>query len=388
MPAPELASPEQVDAALASLRGWARVGEQLAVRYVLPTFADAVAFTAKIAPIADELAHHPEWRVAYRNVELVSTTHDAGGLTQLDFDLAARIAEVAADCGAQVVDGDDVQDRSHTWVPPGHFYSPIVNQDEVHADAERLFVSGLRELPAVELRIDEQLALVRELSRFYSEADFPEQPVAGRRYSTENGYFGFVDAFGYYALLRHLRPRRVIEVGAGWSSALLLDTDERFLGGATDCTFVEPYPERLLSRMTDDDRRRTRLLRSRLQDVDLAEFQRLEAGDILFIDSSHVAKTGSDVLFALFDVLPTLANGVWVHFHDVHANFEYSRRWVEEGRSWNEGYFLRAFLMHNREWEVMLHNANLAAAAGPELVHAMPRMAVGGGGSLWLRKKV
>ncbi|MFN3243705.1 MAG: 4a-hydroxytetrahydrobiopterin dehydratase [Planctomycetota bacterium] len=386
MAVPPLASPEQVDAALASLRGWARLGEQLTARYVLPTFAEAVAFTTKIATVADQQNHHPEWRVAYRDVELLTTTHDAGGLTRLDLELAERIAAIADECGAEAADGDDVQVRGHTWVPPGHFYSPIVNRDEVRADAGRLFSDELRVLHGVDLRIDEQLALVRELLPFYGEEDFADGPVAGRRYHTDNDYFGFVDAWTLYAVLRHLRPRRVIEVGSGWSSAVLLDTDERFLGARTECTFIEPYPERLLSLMTDADRQRTRLLRSRLQDVDLAEFARLEAGDVLFVDSSHVAKTGSDVVHALFEVLPTLQAGVWVHFHDVHGNFEYSREWVEQGRSWNESYFLRAFLMHNREWQVMLHSPSLELCAAHELVSAMPRMAGGGGGSLWLRR--
>lgn len=387
MAVPPLATPEQVDEALASLRGWARLGDQLTARYVLPTFAEAVAFTAKIAPVADELNHHPEWHVAYRNVELVTTTHDAGGLTRLDLELAARIVAIAESCGADVADGDSLQVRGHTWVPPGHFYSPIVNQDEVRTDAERLFTRELRALHGVDLRIDEQLALVRELVPFYGEEDFADAPTEGRRYHTDNTYFGYVDAWTFYALLRHLRPRRVIEVGSGFSSALLLDTDERFLDGQTDCTFIEPYPERLLELMTEQDRGRTRLLRSRLQDVELDEFARLESGDVLFIDSSHVAKTGSDVLHALFEVLPALRDGVWVHFHDVHGNFEYDRGWVEEGRSWNESYFLRAFLMHNRAWEVMLHSPSLELCAAHELVTAMPRMAGGGGGSLWLRKR-
>ena len=380
------ATADEIDRALASLPGWARVGEQLSARYVLPTFAGAVAFTAKIAPIADGMNHHPEWRVAYRNVELMTTTHDAGGLTQLDLQLAARIVALAGEVGAEPLQSDDVPDRSHTWVPPGHFYSPIVDQGEVRADAERLFVDGLRELPGVDLRIDEQLALVRELAGYYGEEDFPEHPGAGRRYGTDNEYFSYVDAFVYYALLRRLRPKRVIEVGSGWSSAVLLDTDERFLGGATECTFIEPYPDRLLSLMTDADRARTRLLRSRLQDVELAEFARLDAGDFVFIDSSHVVKTGSDVAHALFEVLPALPDGVWVHFHDVHANFEYPREWVEEGRSWNEDYFLRAFLMHNRDWRIMLHVGSVAACAAHELVQRMPRMANGSGGSLWLQK--
>ena len=383
---PGLEDDAVIDGALAGLAGWLRVGNTLRCRYRLPSFDAAVEITNEIARIAELLDHHPEWCVAYRELDLLTSTHDAGGITRLDLDLAARIAQLAEQAGAEVLEADAVPDRSATWVPPGHFYSPIVDVAEVRADAERLFAPGLHDLPEVDLRIDSQLQLARELARFYGEEDFPDQKLAGRRYCLDNEYFPYGDAFVYYALLRHLQPKRVIEVGAGWSSAVLLDTDERFLGGRTDCAFVEPFPERLLSLMQGDDAERTRLLRRRLQDVPLDEFRRLEANDVLFIDSSHVAKTGSDLLYALFSVLPSLAAGVVVHFHDIHANFEYPREWVEQARSWNEDYFLRAFLMHNRDWAIELHAATLAECAAAELLPLMPRIGENVGGSLWLRK--
>src|SRR5690606_35181768 len=118
----------------------------------------------------------------------------------------------------------------------------------------------------------------------------------------------------------------------------------------------------------------------------LAEFQRLTAGDILFIDSSHVAKTGSDVLHAVFTILPALADGVWVHFHDVHANFEYPRAWSEQGRSWNESYFLRAFLMHNRDWLVRLHAAALAECEAEPRMPLRPAVGQNVSGSWCLQK--
>lgn len=386
MAAPTRIDAQQVDAALARLPGWRRVGELLRCRYRLPRFVDSVAFTGAIAELAERLQHHPEWRVAYRVVDLETTTHDAGGLSELDLQLAERIVALAREHGGEPESADEVHDRSRTWVPPGHFYSPITDADEIAADAARLFAPGLHELPEVDLRVDAQIELARTLARFYGEEDFPAEPRPGRRYCLTNDYFPYGDAFAYYALLRHLRPKRVIEVGAGWSSAVLLDTDERFLQSSIECTFVEPFPERLLARMTDADRARTRLLRRRLQDVPVDEFERLEAGDVLFVDSSHVAKTGSDVLHALFVVLPRLAPGVWVHFHDVFADFEYPREWVEQGRSWNESYLLRAFLMHNREWRIELHAATLAECAAETLLPLMPNVGADVGGSLWLRR--
>lgn len=383
---PQLVSSIEVDSALLQLPGWSRVGDELCCRYELPTFVSAVALTNSIAELAEGLQHHPEWSVAYRFVEIRTTTHDVGGISNFDLDLAGRIVKLVERHGGQPVAFDRVASRANSWVPPGHFYSPLVNVDEVRADADRLFASGLRDLPGVDLRVDAQMGLAKDLAKFYGEEDFPEKPRDGRRYCLDNEYFPYGDAFAYYALLRHVRPKRVIEIGAGWSSAVLLDTDERFLGNQIDCTFVEPYPERLQSLMTDADAARARLLQRRLQDVEITEFEALESGDFLFIDSSHVAKTGSDVLHAVFAILPRLATGVWVHFHDVHGNFEYPRAWVEEGRSWNENYFLRAFLMHNKDWSIELHAPTLAECRAEQLLPLMPNVGKDVGGSIWLRK--
>jgi pterin-4a-carbinolamine dehydratase len=386
MPGVERMADAVVDEALQKLPGWARVGSELRCRYVLSSFPDAVTFTNRIANVAEELQHHPEWSVSYTTVVLSVTTHDAGGLSQLDIDLATRIVEIAKRLSAAPVAGGRVPSRNHTWVLPGHFYSPIVDVSEAMADADKLFAPGLHDMPEVDLRVAAQVELVRQLARFYGEEDFPVEKLDGRRYCLDNAYFCYGDAFAYYSLLRHLKPKRVVEVGAGWSSAVLLDTDEAFLGNSIDCTFIDPYPDRLLSLMTEADKARTRILQCRLQDVDLSEFERLESGDVLFIDSSHIAKTGSDVLHAVFKILPALAHGVWVHIHDIHANFEYPRAWVEEGRSWNENYLMRAFLMHNREWRIELHAATLAECAAEQLLPLVPAVGQNVGGSLWLRK--
>ncbi|MGK0351804.1 MAG: pterin-4a-carbinolamine dehydratase [Planctomycetota bacterium] len=386
MPAVTRVADAVVDEALRSLPGWGRVSSELRCRYALPSFVDAVTFTTRIAAVAEELQHHPEWTVTYTTVALSMTTHDAGGLSQRDVDLARRIVAIAEELSATPVAGDRVLARDHTWVPPGYFYSPIVDVSEAMADADKLFAPGLHEMAEVDLRVAAQVELVRQLACFYGEEDFPVEKRDGRRYCLNNEYFPYGDAFAYFSLLRHLKPKRVIEVGAGWSSAVLLDTDEGFLGESIDCTFIDPYPDRLLSLMTESDQARTRILQRRLQDVDMSEFERLEDGDMLFIDSSHIAKTGSDVLHAVFKILPALADGVWVHFHDIHANFEYPREWVEEGRSWNENYLMRAFLMHNHEWCIELHAATLAECAAAKLLPLGPAVGQAVGGSLWLRK--
>jgi hypothetical protein len=119
------------------------------------------------------------------------------------------------------------------------------------------------------------------------------------------------------ACFRELKPRRILEIGSGHASALILDTNERYFGGSIDCTFVEPHPELLISLLRPKEDHEPRLISRKLQDVNLTLFDTLEAGDILFVDSSHVVKAGSDCQLLFSDILPRLNPGTLIHFHDV-----------------------------------------------------------------------
>ena len=121
-------------------------------------------------------------------------------------------------------------------------------------------------------------------------------------------------------------------------------------------TFIETYPDRLRGLLRPHDEGATRIIEREVQEVPIDTFSSLRAGDLLFIDSSHVIKCGSDVQFLMFEVLPQLPTGVFVHFHDVFYPFEYPAEWVLKGRYWNEDYFLRAFLSYNSEWEISFFN--------------------------------
>jgi len=116
-------------------------------------------------------------------------------------------------------------------------------------------------------------------------------------------------------------------------------------------------------------------------------FDALSSNDILFIDSTHVSKTGSDVNRILFDILPRLSRGVFIHFHDVFYPFEYPKEWVYEGRAWNEDYILRAFLEYNDAFEIVLFGTWLAKFERDLLREMMPMTLENPGGSLWLRKR-
>ncbi len=137
-------------------------------------------------------------------------------------------------------------------------------------------------------------------------------------------------------MIRHLRPRRYLEIGSGWSTALALDTNDQWLDGSMRVTCIEPYPDDLnkLLRPEDD----VEVLSRGVQGVELERFADLEPGDILFIDCSHVVKTGSDAHYLITRVLPIVPVGVYIHIHDIFWAFEYPDEWVYEGRAWNEAY--------------------------------------------------
>jgi predicted O-methyltransferase YrrM len=272
------------------------------------------------------------------------------------------------------------------FVPPGHFYSPIPDQAFVAKHKDRLFDRRVEEIPGIALNARGQLALVEAFGSFYPEQPFHREKTSGVRYYFENSFFSYADAIALYSMLRHFRPRRVVEVGVGFSSAVMLDTSDLFLSKGISFTFVDPYPERLESLASQADIAANRLLRVPVQDVPPGVFESLEANDILFIDSSHVVKVGSDVVHLLTYVLPRLREGVLIHFHDVFWPFEYPEQWVAEGRAWNEDYVLKAFLQFNETFEILFFNSYLATHHAQSLERHLPLALENPGGSLWIRK--
>ena len=258
------------------------------------------------------------------------------------------------------------------YVPPGHFYSPLT------AEADLSRALSWTEAPGVDLAEAHQLALAARLRPVLAE------PLPGPRYVAGNAMFGAADAAVYRAMLAHLRPARVIEVGSGYSTALALDEAERNaeLSGL-EITCIEPFPERLLRLVSEPDRRRLTVLRQPVQSVDRLTYEQLGPQDVLFVDSTHVVKAGSDVIWLFLHVLPRLAAGVVVHVHDVFWPFEYPAHWLRQRRDWTEAYLLHAFLAGNASWEILFFSSWLWRCR-PDLVP--PPLADEKPGSIWLRK--
>ncbi|MGW4133429.1 class I SAM-dependent methyltransferase [Amycolatopsis japonica] len=276
------------------------------------------------------------------------------------------------------------EDRYRTWVPPGHFYSPFPAKEEIDRRAAALFDVDARP-EAVDLREADQIALFGKLADLAADLPFTAEPNERHRYFFDNPEYSWADAITLHTMLRHLRPRRVIEVGSGYSTAMTLDTIEGWLDD-TELTCVEPNPQLLESLLRPGDGERVRILGKPVQDVPVETFQALEAGDVLFIDSTHVVKAGSDVNYLFFEVLPRLPDGVWIHLHDVFFPFEYPMTWLTEGRAWQEDYLLRAFLMYNDRFEICWFQQYMWIHHRRLLEERIPMMANNPGGNIWLRK--
>ena len=264
------------------------------------------------------------------------------------------------------------------------FYSPIPDLRALPQDVfeRRSALSGL------DLALDRQAELVEgELAPYLGEFDPPEQPTCDHgEFHLANGSYPPVDADLLYALVRHLKPQRVLELGSGHSTlvtCMAAAANERD-GSPTRVECFDPYPS-VVSAATPGV---ARLEPVSAQMTPFAEFQALEAGDVLFVDTTHTVKLGSDVNFVVLEVLPLLAPGVVVHFHDVFLPREYPRVWVEDlGLVWAEQYLLQAFLAMNSGYEVLM-SVNALAAEHPDVLGGAIRSwrLRGMPGAFWIRR--
>lgn len=265
---------------------------------------------------------------------------------------------------------------SNPWfraAPPGHFMSPLPDLTILSQKRDVLFDRSVKEVPGININEEQQLLLMEQLSTFYSELPFSDNPCDGIRYYFNNRFFPYGDGIILYSMIRHFKPTKIVEIGSGFSSALMLDVNDRFFGKSILLKFVEPYPHRLFSLVNDSDKRGCEIIERQVQDVPLEHFTSLKKNDILFIDSSHVVKIGSDLSYIFNVILPSLAQGVVIHFHDVFWPFEYPEEWImNHGWAWNEDYFLRAFLQFNSAFEIIFFNSYIERFHADKIGSLMP----------------
>lgn len=272
--------------------------------------------------------------------------------------------------------------------PAGHYYSTVVSINDIKKRELEIWKYLDQDgVPGIDLNTEGQINLLNSFNEYYFELPFKSERQPFLRYQFANEYYSYTDGIVLYSMIRHFKPKRIIEIGSGFSSANMLDTNELFFDNRIEITFIEPYPEeRLIHIMKEVDKKNNTIIKSDVQLVPLKVFENLNAGDILFVDSTHAVKTGSDVNYILFEILPALQQGVLIHFHDIYYPFEYPKEWVLNGFGWNEAYFLKAFLMNNNKFEIKFFTDYLHLHH-QSLFNEMPLAVKGSGSSIWLEKK-
>jgi predicted O-methyltransferase YrrM len=228
-----------------------------------------------------------------------------------------------------------------------HYYEP-----QFAADKLRIPLSEERLLPGISWNVEGQLDLLDQLTFSDELTGIPATGDEPGQFYMKNGSFESGDAEYLYQIIRLIRPRRLFEIGSGHSTlaALRAIRKNRDEDATYDCKHIciEPYEMPWLERTG------VQVIRKRVEDVGTALFSQLRNNDILFIDSSHVIRPQGDVLFEYLELLPTLADGVIVHIHDIFSPRNYPPLWiVEDVKFWNEQYVLEAFLSNNHDWRII-----------------------------------
>jgi hypothetical protein len=230
-----------------------------------------------------------------------------------------------------------------------HYYSPIPDLEALPPG----FWERESALAGVPFDSRQGLEFVeRELGPYLDEYRPPLEPTGNPRdFYLANGFYESVDAETLYAMVRRFRPERIIELGSGLSTLVIADARARGGDPADGShTVYDPHARGELRPVLE---RVAQLRPVSAADVPVADFEQLRAGDLLFVDTTHTVKAGSDVNHVILNVLPALAPGVLVHFHDIFLPWEYPRRFAAESNFfWAEQYLLQAFLSLNDQYEV------------------------------------
>ena len=238
---------------------------------------------------------------------------------------------------------------------PVHYYTSVPNVLEL--EKTRDLWAKPSAMPGVRIDLDQQIATLQKICLPY------QHEYAGNKAYLEGmakhfgpGY-GYIEAQALHSVIRHFKPRRIIEVGCGVSTFCMikaLERNEQEGGQAADMTCIEPYPSKPLRKL-----RRVHLIEQKAQTVSFDVFGMLRENDFLFIDSSHTVKTGGDVNFLILEVLPRLQPGVIVHFHDIFFPYDYQRSALTTLFHWSETSLLHAYLIHNKQAGILFSLSHL-----------------------------
>jgi predicted O-methyltransferase YrrM len=259
---------------------------------------------------------------------------------------------------------------------PGHYYSPVADVDDLMERQADIW--GRKKLPGIDLNEETQKEFMTYLLNNESGFNIPWEKEPAKRYYGNSPSYQYVDGIVLHAMMARFRPGNVIEVGSGASSGCMIDASEQH-GLDTKFIFIEPEPQYCLDNVLkkgDYNNIGIKLIRERVQKVSPADFSILEKNDILFIDSSHVSKPGSDVNYLLTEILPTLNKGVIIHFHDIYYPFEYTKEYLLELKLlWSEVYSVHNFLLFNSSFKILFFSdyMRLKVAEDPSFASTFPQ---------------
>lgn len=267
-------------------------------------------------------------------------------------------------------------------VTPCNFYSSVPSIMEVENSFE--YLEG--QPPYAKCNIfgspDSSRDLLNTLTRYSSEFEPPEEdhPEEPTGFFWKNSQFSHSDAMSYYAFIRHLKPNRIVEIGSGFSTLVALNAVAKNGSGEIIC--IEPFPRNFIDRMEE-----ITLKKVRAQEVTVEQLNSfLKDGDVLFIDSTHTVKTGSDCLHIYLRLLPQLRHDVYVHVHDVFLPFGLPQDWLLGHHIyWTEQYLLLALLLDNPKAEFLFGSSYHKWANKQLLDEFMHGRAKTGGGSFWFK---
>ncbi|MCH2140601.1 MAG: class I SAM-dependent methyltransferase [Phycisphaerales bacterium] len=256
-------------------------------------------------------------------------------LTQLMKRATYGLHRMAAKCGMHIT--------------PVHHYSSLPNVAELKESMDEWRYPS--EMPGIDIDLDAQAARLEEIVLPF-EAEYRDN--AAFKHGVESQFgpgYGPIEAQALHGFVRHFKPRRVIEVGSGISTHCMLEAmarNKEETGEATDMTCIEPFPYDWLKASPE-----ITLIPKRVQGAGMDVYEQLEAGDLLFIDSSHTVKPGSDVNHIILEVFPRLKPGVLIHVHDIYFPYDFGRTTLKSYLHWSETSLLRAFMTNNDHVEII-----------------------------------
>ena len=274
-------------------------------------------------------------------------------------------------------------------ITPNHFYEPVPDTRKIKND----FWDKGSQLIGVDMNEKKQLELLDNfVSEFKKEYEnFPKnKTLIPHQYYVNNGAFEFMDGEMLYCMIRHFKPKKVIEIGSGFSTYLMVQAiseNKKYNEGECELISIDPFPNKVIKKGFSNF---SKLIEKEVQDIDFSFFNQLGENDILFIDSSHVLKIGSDVQYELLELLPRVNKGVIIHFHDIFLPAEYPKEWVLNNcLFWTEQYLLQAFLAFNNCFEVLwagsyMYLRHLELLENAFGIHNSKAI---GPGSFWIRRK-